>query len=379
MSGFAPRENEARETTLTSAYAQGVGRHGCELDAISDGEIAIHRLAGRWLPAWEAFVDRMPGATLAHDARWSEVISYALGHEDRSLIAERGGQICGILPMMLLKHWWLGTFHVSLPWLDYGGIVASDEEACSRLVDTAVEQATEDRASFIEFRSVRKVRRELPTRDDRVTFLLELGPPEAVWGRLDSKVRNQVRKAQRTGLKCEFGGGELLREFYQVFARNMRDLGTPVWGISLFQRILEAYPGASRVALVRLGEKAIGGGLILHHKDVAYMPSASSLRQYFHLCPNNLLYWEVIKRACETGYKYFDFGRSRVGSGTFHFKQQWGPLVKPLSWQYALLDRRKIPQLNPSNPRLRVLIEVWKRLPPVLTNWLGPRIVRHLP
>jgi FemAB-related protein (PEP-CTERM system-associated) len=321
----------------------------------------------------------MPGTTLAHVDAWLSVLSRALGHQDRSLVAERRGEVCGVLPMMLLKHWLFGTFHVSLPWLDYGGIIADESNTCHHLLQAAVAQARADRASFIELRSMEKGQPELPTRDDKVTFVLELGPVEAVWSCFDPKVRNQARKAQRAGLTCQFGREELLAEFYQVFARNMRDLGTPVWGIALFENILHAFPKTSEIALIRLGEQAIGGGLVLHFKDTVYMPSASSLREHFHLCPNNLLYWEVIKRACDNGYRHFDFGRSTVGSGTYQFKKQWGAEVKPLHWQYILLNGTEMPQLNPSNPRFKFLIEVWKRLPLPIANWLGPRIVRHLP
>jgi FemAB-related protein (PEP-CTERM system-associated) len=281
--------------------------------------------------------------------------------------------------MMLLDHWMFGTFHVSLPWLDCGGILADSPESSRILLDTAVEQARADRASFIEFRSIERGKADLPTRDDKVTLVLELGSVEAVWGRLDPKVRNQVRKAQRAGLTCLFGREELLPDFYRVFARNMRDLGTPVWSISLFENILWAFPKTAEIALIRLGGQTVGGGLVLSFRDTVYMPSASSLRAYFHLCPNNLLYWEVIKRACEAGCRRFDFGRSTVGSGTHHFKKQWGAAVKPLHWQYVLFGVDRVPRLNPSNPRFKVFIELWKRLPVPLATWLGPRIVRHLP
>ncbi|MGH7411926.1 MAG: FemAB family XrtA/PEP-CTERM system-associated protein, partial [Candidatus Methylomirabilis sp.] len=300
-------------------------------------------------------------------------------HQDRSLVAERDGAVCGVLPMMLLSHWLLGTFTVSLPWLDYGGVLADDAETARALIDAATAQARQDRARFIELRSLDAVFSGLPVRQEKITYWLPLADADVVWKGLDPKVRNQVRKAQRAGLTCQFGREELLTEFYRVFARNMRDLGTPVWGISLFQNILKAFPKTSELALVRLGEKAIGGGLVLSSKDTVYMPSASSLRQYFNLCPNNLLYWEVIKRACDYGYRYFDFGRSTVGSGTSHFKKQWGAEVKPLHWQYILLNGKKMPQLNPSNPRFKFLIGVWKRLPLRIANWLGPRIVRNLP
>jgi len=341
-------------------------------------EVRIHRFSESWRRGWDHFIEADP-ATLAHAGSWLSVICQAFGHEDRSLVAERDGEICGVLPMMLLRHWFFGTSHVSLPWLDYGGVLADGPETSRALLDAAIAQAREDRVSFIEFRSMEVVDSELPTRDDKVTLVLELDTAEQVWKSLDPKVRNQVRKAQKAGLRCQFGREELLPEFYRVFARNMRDLGTPVWGISLFRNILGAFPKTSEIAVVRLGDQAVGGGLVLSFKDTVYMPSASSLREYFHLCPNNLLYWEVIKRACENGYKTFDFGRSTVGSGTYSFKKQWGPEVKPLYWQYVLLDGKEMPQLNPSNPRFKFLIEVWKRLPLPIANWLGPRIVRHLP
>ena len=341
--------------------------------------VMVHRFCEPWGIGSQVFVEGASGATLAHGRAWPSVISGALGHHDRSLVAERNGEVCGILPMMLLNHWFFGTFHVSLPWLDYGGIVADDSETSRRLLDAAVEQARADGASFIEFRSVAPVFSDLVARQDKVTFWLPLGDADSVWRGFEAKVRNQVRKAQKAGLTCQFGREELLPDFYRVFARNMRDLGTPVWGVALFQKILEAFPKTSEIALIRLGDKGIGGGLVLTFKDTVYMPSASSLREHFHLCPNNLLYWGVIKRACEAGYRTFDFGRSTVGSGTYHFKKQWGAMVKPLHWQYVLLKGNGIPQLNPSNPRFKFFIEVWKRLPLRIANWLGPRIVRNLP
>ena len=342
-------------------------------------DLTVQRFSESSVSRWEAFVEERPGATLAQADPWSWVISRSLGHVDRSLIAVRECDVCGVLPMMLLRHWFFGTFHVSLPWLDYGGVLADGPETVRVLVDAATEQAREDKATFVELRSVDPLLRDLPVRKDKVTFRLPLKDADAVWKGLDPKVRNQVRKAEKAGLTCHFGREEFLPEFYRVFAWNMRDLGTPVWGVDLFETILKAFPKTSEIALVRLEEKAIGGGLVLYFKDTVYMPSASSLRQYFHLCPNNLLYWEVIKRACDQGYKTFDFGRSTVGSGTYSFKKQWGAAVKPLHWQYVLLNGKEIPQLNPSNPRFKFLIEVWKRLPLGVANRLGPRIVRHLP
>ncbi|MFQ5853625.1 MAG: FemAB family XrtA/PEP-CTERM system-associated protein [Candidatus Binatia bacterium] len=339
----------------------------------------IRKMSEEYTDVSQGFAERLSGATLAHRPTWRTIFPATLGHRDRSLVALRDGEVCGVLPLMHLNHWLFGAFTVSLPWLDYGGILANDGETARALLDAATAQARQDRAAFIELRSVDPVLPGLPVREEKVTFWLPLADADVVWKGFDPKVRNQVRKAQKAGLTCQFGQEELLPEFYGVFARNMRDLGSPVWGVALFKSILEAFPRTAEIALIRLGERAVGAGLVLAFKDTVYMPSASSLRQYFHLCPNNLLYWEVINRACERGYKTFDFGRSTVGSGTYYFKKQWGAAAKPLHWQYVLLNGNKVPQLNPSNPRLKVFIEVWKRLPLGIATWLGPRIVRHLP
>ncbi len=329
--------------------------------------------------ACQTFAERLPAATLAHAPAWQFIIPHALGHEDRSLVALRDEAVCGLLPLVYLPRGLFGTFTVSLSWLDYGGTLADDEETARRLLDAAVERARKDKVRFLELRSPDPAFGELPTRDDKVTFLLKLESVEAVWERLDPKVRRHVRTAQRAGLTCEFGREELLPQFYGVFARNMRDLGTPVWGVTLFQNILKAFPKTSEIALVRLGGIPVGGCLVISFKDTVYVPAVSSLRRYFPLRPNNLLYWEVIKRACMDGYRRFDFGRSTIGTGTYDFKKHWGAAIKQLHWQYVLLHGTKIPQLNPSNPRLKLFIEMWKRLPVGIATWLGPHIVRNLP
>ena len=216
------------------------------------------------------------------------MICRGLGHQDRSLVAVRDGDLHGVLPMMLLRHWLFGTFHVSLPWLDYGGVLADSPETARALLDAATAQAGEDKATFVELRSMDPVFPELPVRGDKVTFWLPLKDADGVWKGFDAKVRNQVRKAEKARLTCHFGREELLPDFYDVFTRNMRDLGTPVWGINFFQNILEAFPKTAEIALVRLEDKTIGGGLVLYFKDTVYMPSASSLRSHFHLCRNGM-------------------------------------------------------------------------------------------
>ena len=85
------------------------------------------------------------------------------------------------------------------------------------------------------------------------------------------------------------------------------------------------------------------------------------------------------KSAARAGYRTFDFGRSREGTGAYHFKRHWGFEPTPLPYQYVLLGDSRMPDLSPSNPKMRLAVNAWKRLPLPLTKVIGPRLTRYLP
>jgi FemAB-related protein (PEP-CTERM system-associated) len=200
-----------------------------------------------------------------------------------------------------------------------------------------------------------------------------------MWERLDRKVRNQIRKAQRSDLTVEQGGSDLLDDFYLVFARNMRDLGTPVYPRRMFLEVLDAFPERTRLHIVRLHGRPVGAGLAYRTGSTTEVPSASSIRDFNSLCVNHLLYWNVIERAVESGGTLLDFGRSTPNDGTYKFKAQWGAQPVPLHWEYRLAAGETLPNVSPANPKFHLAIECWKRLPVPIANYIGPRIVRAIP
>jgi FemAB-related protein (PEP-CTERM system-associated) len=205
-----------------------------------------------------------------------------------------------------------------------------------------------------------------------------MGGSEGLWKRLPAKVRNQVRKAEKSGLSTVVGGAELLKEFYSVFVVNMRDLGSPVHDVKFFTAIAEEFGPHFRVRLVRDGTKAIGGLVSLVFKDTVVVPWASALREYFPKCPNNLLYWQEIENRCAEGYKLFDFGRSSRGSGTYEFKRQWGAEPVQLHW-YAISDHAGHGHaIEGTGLAARCFQRIWQQLPVRLTAVLGPRIRKYL-
>ncbi len=331
--------------------------------------------------ALAAYVERHPRATLYHHPRWVELTEAVFGHRCHWLGAlGDGGALRGALPLVRLRSVLFGDFLVSLPFVNYGGALGDEEAIEEALIGEAGRLAGRLGCSHVELRESRERDTELPCRTDKVIMERELpDDPERLFKALGSKLRAQIRRPLREGATVHHGAGELLADFYPVFARNMRDLGTPVYSRRLFAAVLDAYPGQARLISVRLGGRAVAAGLLLEHRGRTEIPWASSLREHNRLGVNMLLYWEALKSSIERGSRVFDFGRSTRGGGTYRFKAQWGAEERPLYWYYWLREGGELPALTPSNPRYRAAIAVWRRLPVALTRLLGPPIVRNLP
>lgn len=331
-------------------------------------------------PAWDAFVERHPQGCHCHLSGWRRVVARGYGHAAHYLVArDEGAELRGVLPLVFLGGPLFGRTLVSMPFLDDGGICASDEPALRALGAEALALARRLGAGVVDLRHRQPVGLDWPSFGDKLTLRLGLeGGSERLWSRLDGKVRNQVRKAQRAGLEVRFGGVEALGEFYDVFAVNMRDLGSPVHGRDFFAALLGEFPDSARLAVVRLGGRAIGGAVRLSFKDTVQVPWASSLREFLGLCPNNLLYWEIMKQAADAGQAWLDFGRSSPDSGTYRFKKQWGALEQPLHWQYRPLREGRQPVPDASRGGLSLAVRLWQRLPVGLTRLLGPPIRKHI-
>jgi FemAB-related protein (PEP-CTERM system-associated) len=329
---------------------------------------------------WDRFVTRHPQASGYHVWKWRRVFESAFGHETLYLAARDHGSIVGVLPLVLFNSRVFGRFAVSLPFVNYGGVLARDAASAAFLLERAAALVDERRLSHVELRHTVRQFPDLQARAHKVGMLLPLERDGAeAWKRLDGKVRNHVRKAEKSQLTARSGGAELLDGFYDVFARNMRDLGTPVYSRGFFAAVLAAFPDAARVFLVDAGHVPVAGAITLSFRGTLDNPWASSLREYRALSPNTLLYWRMIEHAIATGHKTFDFGRSTPNEGTYTFKTQWGAQPTPLHWEYVLNGGRSLPNLSPSNPKYRAAIAVWTRLPLAVTNFLGPHIVRSIP
>jgi serine/alanine adding enzyme len=330
---------------------------------------------------WTRLLQSRGEAPLSLHPAWTDILCRSLGHEPFVIEARTDATVRGFLPLALVKSWLFGRFLVSLPFLNYGGPSATSEPVETALLDQAVELANALRVRFLEIRATRDFHHAaLPNRlTSKVHMRLPL--PEssaALWKQFDPKVRNQIRKGEKNELSVHWGRLDLLPEFYSVFSRNMRDLGTPVYGRRLFEEILNAFPERAEICVVRQNTRAIASALLLHGWGVTEVPCASSLREANPLNGNMLMYSRLLQRAIERRQAVFDFGRSTLDSNTYRFKKQWGAAPAPAVWQYHV-RHGDLCQMRPDNARFSLLRRIWRKLPLTVAGLLGPRIVRGIP
>ncbi len=329
---------------------------------------------------WDAFVASHPDATAYHAWDWRDVFGPVFGHEPIYLAAREADRVVGVLPLVAFRSRLFGQFFCSLPFVNYGGVLAAGPEAAGPLVAEATRLARDRGASHVELRHVDRQVPDAPVRQHKVTMLLPLKESvDAQWTALDNKVRNLVRKAEKSDLTSESGGLDLLDAFYAVFAVNMRDLGTPVYPKRFFEAVLKASGGAAHLHVVRHMGQPVAGSMTITHANRVEVPWASSLRTARTMNPNMLLYWHMLREVIARGGRVFDFGRSTPGEGTYLFKKQWKAEPVPLHWEYALISRDAPPDHSPGSGRFQMAIEMWKKLPVPVANRIGPLIIGNIP
>lgn len=331
--------------------------------------------------SWDEYVHAHPSASGYHQFAWRRVLEESFGHRTVYLsVKNQQGEVRGILPLVCLSSRLFGRFLISLPVFNYGGLLAENQMVRDYLLTAAVLVAKDLEAEHIELRQTELLDLGWQRRQHKVSMRLNLPADfEVLWKEFPAKLRSQIHRAQKEGMVVRIAGKELLDDFYQIFSRNMRDLGTPVYGKKFFESILRAFPKEAKICTVSLQARPLAAGFLYGFRERLEIPWASSDRRYSRLAPNMLLYSSVLEYACRSGFRTFDFGRSSIDSGTYRFKEQWGAQPVPLFWYYWLNHRGPLPELNPQNPKYNLAISLWRKLPVPLASIVGPYIARHLP
>jgi FemAB-related protein (PEP-CTERM system-associated) len=336
--------------------------------------ITVRQIGKEQAALWDECVRSTPSSTYFHLFGWSEVIRKSYGLSTVFLGAFDGERLIGILPAVRSGE----SKAVSLAFGTYGGWIFSPGVQTGEGEKKLMEHLS---ANGIHLLENRLVGNEGGAQiGEFVTQRVSLPPSsEQLWNSLDAKVRNQVRKAQKAGLVARWGGDQLT-DFYAIYSKNMRHLGTPPHPRKFFEAVAAEFGEAIRILTIRLQEKTLAAMLLMSFGRQLSDPWAASLREYAALCPNMLMYWEALKLGCENGYDEFDLGRSTIGSGPFKFKSQWGASLVPLTYEAVTLNRngdleRRIPS---SSKLLPLLSWLWRLVPLFVTLRLGPLLRKRL-
>jgi len=369
--GIGSNRDFPRELILESKSSLGITFQNATVCSYQDG----------WRSAWDEYVYRHPSASIFHLTAWKRVVERTFKFEPRYLLVEEGGRIRGVLPLFLVSSLLFGRSLVSTPIAVYGGICADNDQMGFRLRLAACEMAREERVQYLELREQAAVAiSEFQTKELYVTFDLKLPQTadELLRG-FPRDTRYMIRKAQKNGLEAAVDNSQL-DSFYEIYARSFHHLGTPVFPKRLFQIVLDELREQSELTVVRdANKKAFAAVLSFRFRDWVLPYFGGSLVESRPLAANNFMYFEVMRRALEAGVHNFDFGRSKLGSGSYDFKTQWNMRVRPLPYQFFLVRRKSMPNFSPANPQFKLAISLWKMLPLSITRILGSTMVRAFP
>ncbi len=320
-------------------------------------------------------------ATPYHHMQWLQAVKKAYGFNYEYLIAEKGAQIEGVLPVCCFRSITGKHSLCALPFCDVGGVLADDDAVREKLIQFALNRADQLRVMPLQLRQRQaEVRADVDMAERKVSMLLDL--PESadiLLAGFKSKLRSQIKKAEKNGLQFDFANDEKsIEDFFYVFCRNMHLLGSPTHSIKWFHALREMYQEDLLVGRVWSEGKIVGAGILLFSGEHVSIPWASTLRDYNRLAPNMLLYWNLLRVSCDRSCKQFDFGRSTYGEGTYNFKKQWG--AKPVLLDWQTLDKQGlVAESNNGGGRAREMVEaVWRKLPLPLVNVIGPMLRRHI-
>ena len=333
--------------------------------------------------AWDDFVAAHPAGTFFHRAAWAGVTEAAFGHRTHYVMAERDGAVVGVLPLAHVRSRLFGSTLVSTPFCVYGGPLAADAEAASALAEHAATLLGPARARAVELRW-----REAPADGWLgpewiarpglyVTFRRAIsGDDEANLKAIPRKQRAMVRKGIDRGLACTVSGGEAVDVLHRVYAESVRNLGTPVFARRYFRLLADTFRDTMDILLVRDGATVVAAVMNFYWRNevLPYYGGGTAAARECHA--NDFMYWQVMRRAAAKGCRLFDYGRSKLGTGAFAFKKNWGFVPAPLEYRFRLAPGATVPETNPLNPKYRLFIAAWKRLPLPLANLLGPHVVR---
>jgi serine/alanine adding enzyme len=329
--------------------------------------------------SWLSYLQRQVDADISHHPAWASIFRATFGLDTVLLTVRQGSAIVGGVPLVLFDQPLTGKAAISMPYLNYGGLLADDAEIAEQLLAACREFANGAGLDYLELRHTGKSITKLAdsTIQNRVTFRLEIGAAaEDVLRGLKKQLRTRLRKVDQMNLTAYQGKGRL-DHFYGLFAEAMREHGTPVLPKRFFALVLDHLGENANIMLAYRGNRAVGGKIFFRFRDRITMVWGCFPNRHKHLLANYFLTRELIRQYAGGEYTLLDFGRSSRSGGGYSYKSNWQKEEIPIYTDYIASDPTRIPNLKPENARFKLAVALWKRMPLGLTRLLGPRLSRY--
>lgn len=338
--------------------------------------LAVKQLQQQDFNRWDAFVQTCDEATFFHLSGWLTVADQACGHRQHSLYAELDGNIVAILPLVEVKSLFFGHALVSTPFCVYGGVASLQADASAVLLQAAADKAEQLNVDYLELRHTEAKTDGWPSKSTHATFIKPLGTHDENMQAMNRKQRPVVRKSIKSGHSASQDPD--IDSFYTIYSTSVRNLGTPVFSKKFFRCLMHEFGDDCELSTVRHAGNATSSLMTFYFKDQVLPYYGGGVPEARNLKSMDYMYWDLMCRAVDRGIKWFDFGRSKLESGPYHYKRHWGFEPRPLCYEYHLVKATSLPNLSPNNPKYRLVIDTWKKLPLAVSQRIGPFLSKHL-
>jgi FemAB-related protein (PEP-CTERM system-associated) len=341
----------------------------------------IKRLASLDYVRWDCYVKTHSRGSFFHLSGWQEVISKSFHHDCYFLYAEKNGDICGVLPLVEVKSKLFGHALISTPFCVYGGAIAESTELVRQLEQEACQLAEKLSVDYLELRYQEKQDSSLLLKQAHSTFGCELAEDnEKILAAIKKKQRAVIRHSLKNELDFFLASGKTnLADFYQLLSTSYRNLGTPIFSKSYFANLVDVFGDSTDIAIIKSKDGKLSSAVMNFYYNEQVLPyygggndSARGLKSA------DFMYYQVMCNAGERGYRWYDFGRSKNDSGPYKYKKNWGMEPKSLYYYYHLVNAKELPNLSPNNPKYKLFIQMWQKLPLKVSQAIGPFLSKFL-
>ncbi len=343
--------------------------------------VKISQLEPKHFDAWDSYVRRASGGTFCHLAGWKQVIENGAGQTCPYLVAEQDGALVGALPLTVKKHFLFGKALISNMFCVYGGALSSEPLVADALYDHAWQMAQQLGLPVFENRSVTRHHEDddnWSTIGAAATFRRTLAEDdEKQLLAIPRKQRAVVRKSLKNNLKTDWNGD--VNVFYDLYAQSVLSLGTPVFPKKLFKALVDVFGDDAQIQITCDSDGAPVASLMSFYFNDIVMPYyAGGTKSVRALGAHDFMYYQLMLSARERGAASFDFGRSKIDSGPYKFKKNWGFEPEMLGYQVRTVKGIEPPNLSQQSGPFSKLSKLWTKLPLGVSKILGPPLARHL-